>query len=242
LYLCIRKGLQRVAEKLFFLGLIELIRPVVLLYPAWLLISEAVLITKQVQTAEKLEAKSVMQVIKALLVLAATLLQLRIVSLLPGIGYSCLVLGVVCFFISQSDSLLKPLTPLLAENLHKIDQGIDVFTQVQSTFLQRVSSLLDADNVTGVAVPVSVELGVEGEGKGAAAERGRQDREGSGLSAGVKDTGAGPGGAEEEGEEEEEDVGDTLWEEIVQSDAGCDDRVEGVSGLLSTTTGLRKRK
>lgn len=138
-----RKGLRNVGQKLIILGLVEFIRPIVLVYPAWLLLSEASMITKQLQMSEKLEAKSLMAVIKAALLLCAALLQMQVIALVPGIGYSCLVLGVLCYIITQSNAMLKPLTPLLAENLCKLDEGIDVLTALQETFLGRVNSLVE---------------------------------------------------------------------------------------------------
>ena len=126
-----------------FLGIIELIRPAVLIYPAWMLLSEASTITEYINTSETPGTRSVMQVIKAILFLCISLLQLKVVSLVPGIGYPCLGLGIACYFIAQSDSLLKPLTPALADNLYKIDQGIDMLTSVQKKFLSHVNSLVE---------------------------------------------------------------------------------------------------
>lgn len=221
-----RKGLHRVGEKLFLLGLIELIRPVVLLYPVWLLLSEAVLITKQIQTTDKLEAKSVMQVIKALLILGVTLLQIRVVSLLPGIGYSCLALGTGCFALCQSDALLKPATPLLAHNLYKIDQGIDLFTTVQKTFMQQVSLFVEPTSASTTA--------------------------GASTSSGASTTSAPPSSSpspshppphravEEVDDDEEEETMD------IEDDRDCEDNNgDSSSAPLYTptsTTGLRKRK
>lgn len=129
--------------QLLFLGVVELIRPVVLLYPVWLLLSEAALVTNQIQASEKVHAESILGMIKAVLTLCVALLQLRVVSLLPGIGYSCLGLGVACYFVAQSDAMLKPLTPMLADNLHKLHKGVDMITRAQTTFLQRVDALLE---------------------------------------------------------------------------------------------------
>jgi len=139
-----RKGLRNVGQKLIILGIVEFIRPIVLVYPAWLLLSEASLIAKQLQMSEKLEAKSLMAVIKALLLLCAALLQLQVIALVPGIGYPCLGLGVLCYLITQSNAMLKPLTPLLAENLCRLDEGIDVLASLQNSFLSRMNSLVES--------------------------------------------------------------------------------------------------
>ena len=125
------------------MGIIEIIRPFVLLYPVWLLLSEAVSISKQIKESEKPDSKSVVQVLKALLMLGATVLQLYLVSLLPGIGYGCLILAVASYIISHCDTLLKPLTPILADNLQKFDRGIDMFASVQKRFFTRISEFIE---------------------------------------------------------------------------------------------------
>lgn len=75
------------------------------------------------------------------MILAVAVLQLRIIAQLPGLGYTCLALGVSCYILSHCDSLLKPLCPLLAENLVRIDRLLDSFAEVERAFLRNASNI-----------------------------------------------------------------------------------------------------
>jgi hypothetical protein len=114
----LRADLQSIAGRLVIVGVIECIaRPILLAWPLWRLISEAIQLIRAIDEKKGHTPIAVLQLLKSLLLLGAVMQLIRYLDTFRGTGYACGILGLLLLFIQTQDYLIKPYALPLAENL-----------------------------------------------------------------------------------------------------------------------------
>lgn len=120
-----RQALQAAGVRLAALGLVEVVgRPVVMLYPVWLLLQQALLVVKGMETGE-VSPRTVLAALKAVLLLALSSQLLALLALYQGMGYACLLMGGLALAASTSDAHVKALAPIIAPHLAHLDAFLE---------------------------------------------------------------------------------------------------------------------
>lgn len=123
------------------LGLVEVLgRPVMMLYPLYLISKEVMLLAKELQTKKSLNPTSLMQICKIVALLAASMQVLSILSMYSGLGYTCLMLGAAAVLIAASDDLTKAAVPTIAPILSQVDVFVQRISAMEQTALRALSN------------------------------------------------------------------------------------------------------
>ena len=120
-----RRAIQNICLKLGILGLIEFIRPVLLIWPLWLLVMDVLSMVKSLNDKKGLTPQAILQLLKTILLTAVLYMLVYILSLMPGMGFSCLFVAAAGCVLSCEDSILKSLCPVIAPNMAQIQQVMD---------------------------------------------------------------------------------------------------------------------
>lgn len=94
------------------------------------LLAEIALIVQKVNDKSGFSPENLIQLLKSSMLLIVVALFVRIIGLLPGLGYSASILGVFIFIVTSVDPILKLICPYVAPNMAKL-----------STFVQRMEAL-----------------------------------------------------------------------------------------------------
>jgi hypothetical protein len=121
-----KRAIQSICGKLALIGLMEIVRPILLIWPMWLLISEVLVMVKGINEKKGLTPHSVMQLCKTALLAAILYLLVSVMALMPGVGYSCLGVAGLGAVVSSSDPLLKQVCPYIAPNLAAMNEFINL--------------------------------------------------------------------------------------------------------------------
>jgi hypothetical protein len=123
---------------MLIVGLIDVFRASFLVIPLLFLVMELSVIIRNVSTHKQLTFKSIGQIFKSLLLLAAGALFLRLLSLLPGVGLSSAGVGALAILISTNDPTLKVLCPFLAPGIAKISSLLNEINLLDNQFMKSV--------------------------------------------------------------------------------------------------------
>ena len=94
------------------------------------------------QSTTSLTTSNILQFIKTTLLLFIISLIIYVIGMLPGFGYSVLLLGVILLIVSLIDPLLKILCPYLAANFSKISMVLSQLETIERAFMTLTSSLI----------------------------------------------------------------------------------------------------
>lgn len=151
-----RTDLQNIALKLLFLSLIEIARPLVLAWPLLLVLKEALVLTRALESApgDRNVIASGLALVKPLMLLFIVYQITGVLALLSGSGYFFALLGAFILLFQSSDAILKPYVPLIAEHLSPLVAFVDTLHQIESkiTGSERYQS---NSNAPGRTVPTA---------------------------------------------------------------------------------------
>lgn len=150
-----QRALNSVGSKLLFLGLVETIgRPLVTLYPIYLVASKALEIVARMEGrgfGEGFRAKDVADLTKALLLLYACSKLMGILQMYSGVGSACLLVGAAALAAASSAEITKTSAPLLAPYLYRVEQMVNHVAAAEDRVMGAISS-----SPVGGAVPTAV--------------------------------------------------------------------------------------
>ena len=142
----LRNALQNIGLRLTALGLVEVVgRPVVMMYPLWLLLREVLHLVKQIEHKQSISPTTVVTMVKAFLMLYVSSSLVSLLSMYQGMGYTCLALGGLTLMVSQSESHLKQFAPILSPHLTHIDDFLDKLTSIESIALRSFGMAQSSD-------------------------------------------------------------------------------------------------
>ena len=114
--------LRTVGGNLICLGMVELVgRPVMMLYPIYLVVLEGLKLARQLETQHRLTASSVVSITKLIAYVLICYQLLTILSMYSGLGFTALALGVAAVVLASSDQLTKQVAPVVAPHLNHLD-------------------------------------------------------------------------------------------------------------------------
>jgi hypothetical protein len=145
-----RKGLQNVASKLLFVGLVDLFRSTLFILPVLTLLAEIALIIQKVNSKSGFTPETIIKLIKSSLLLIVATITVRTIGMLPGLGYTTSMFAVVLFVISSVDPLLKLACPFVAPNMAQISLFIHKMESLENQITTSVTSLLDRNHPAAV--------------------------------------------------------------------------------------------
>jgi len=119
-----RRALQSIGSKLAAVGLIEIVRPVLLVWPIWMIVTEVLTIVRSVNEKRGLHPDSIIQLCKSAVLLVVVYILIMLVGMMPGLGYSSMLLGAACLMVSSTPALLKHACPYIAPNLAQFQFAI----------------------------------------------------------------------------------------------------------------------
>jgi hypothetical protein len=149
-----RKGLQNVASKLLFVGLVDLFRSTLFILPVLTLLAEIALIVQKVNSKSGFTPENAVKLIKSSLLLIVAAIAVRTIGMLPGLGYSTSMFAIVILVISSVDPLLKLVCPFVAPNMAQISSFITKMESLENQLTSSVASVLDKNHP---AVPIAVD-------------------------------------------------------------------------------------
>lgn len=146
-----KRALTNIGGKLICLGLVEIVgRPIIMLYPLYLVSQEILQIVSDIQlpkeSSTKVSLKSIVNLIKAIVMLYASLQILGVLSMYSGLGYSCLVIGIVSCVISTKEDLIKLTSPIISQYLKQFESLFDKLYIIEANFLSSLSNTLNLES------------------------------------------------------------------------------------------------
>ena len=139
-----QRALSNIGGKLCMLGLVEAVgRPIVMLYPLFLVTQEALKIASEIEVKKYISVKSIMQIAKMLAMLLGVVQLSGILSMYTGLGYTCLAIGCAALFISSNDDLTKSAVPVLAPHMANINLFMDRLYQLESVAVSAFSGTIN---------------------------------------------------------------------------------------------------
>lgn len=150
-----RKGLQSVASKLLFVGLIDFFRSGLFILPILTLLAEIALIVQKINNKSGFSPENIIKLLKSSLLLMVAAMAIRIIGMLPGLGYSTSMLGLLIFIISSVDPLLKLLCPYVAPNMAQLSSFAQRMETLENQVTESVRKILDKEHFTSTVKSVS---------------------------------------------------------------------------------------
>lgn len=133
-------GLRSVGGNLICLGMVEVVgRPVVMLYPIYLVVLEALKITNEIEARGRVSPDIIVRVVKIICLLLVGFQLISILSMYTGLGYSCLLIGGVAVVLASSDELTKSIAPVVAPHLANVDMLFNRLQQIESVTMQTLN-------------------------------------------------------------------------------------------------------
>jgi hypothetical protein len=133
-------------------GLVDVFRSGLFILPILTLLAEIALIIQKVNDKSGFSPQNVIQLIKSSLLLVVVAIAVRIVGMLPGLGYSASLLGVLLFIVSSVDPLLKLVCPYSAPNMAQISAFIVKMETIEN---QLFGAFLDRTKQSTLATPIA---------------------------------------------------------------------------------------
>jgi hypothetical protein len=128
-----RNALQNAGVKLFAIGLVEVIgRPILMLYPIWLLLQQVLVIVKQMEHKQQISPRTLIAIVKAVIMLWLSSYLIQVLAMYQGMGYTSLALGSLALGISSSDSTIKEIAPAIAPHLSGLDKFLDRLSYLET--------------------------------------------------------------------------------------------------------------
>jgi hypothetical protein len=145
-----KRALSNIGGKLVCLGLVEIVgRPIIMLYPLYLVSQEVLQIVSDIQTPKegnnKVSIKSIVNLIKAMVMLYASLQVLGVLAMYSGLGYSCLILGIVSCVISTKEDLIKIASPIISQYLKQFEALFDKLYKIETNVLSSLSNNVNVE-------------------------------------------------------------------------------------------------
>ena len=132
-------GLRSIGGNLICLGMVEVVgRPVVMLYPLYLVALEGLRITNDIEIRGKISPDIIIRVIKIAALLFLGFQLITILSMYAGLGYSCLLIGTAGVVLASNDQLTKIVAPIMAPHLLNLDM---MFEKLQSMEMMAMKAL-----------------------------------------------------------------------------------------------------
>lgn len=132
-------GLRSMGGNLICLGMVEVVgRPVVMLYPLYLVAMEGLKLTNEIEVRGRITPDVIIRVIKIVALLLLGFQLITILSMYPGLGYSCLLIGGVAVTLAASDELTKTIAPVMAPHLFHLDL---IFDRLQRAEMMAMNAL-----------------------------------------------------------------------------------------------------
>lgn len=111
--------------------------------PVLTLLAEIALIVQKVNSKSGFTPQNAVKLIKSSLLLIIAAMAVRIIGMLPGLGYSTSIIAVVILVVSSVDPLLKYACPLVAPNMAQISSFIQKMESLENQLTSSVTSILD---------------------------------------------------------------------------------------------------
>jgi hypothetical protein len=141
-----------VASKLFFVGLVDVFRSGLFILPILTLLAEIALIIQKVNDKSGYSPQNILQLIKSSLLLIVVAVAVRAIGMLPGLGYSASLLGVLIFIISSVDPFLKLACPYVAPHMAQLSSFIGKMETVEN---QLIGAFVDRTNKISHGTPIA---------------------------------------------------------------------------------------
>lgn len=137
-----QQALMSIGGKLCILGLVEAVgRPIIMLYPLFVLTKEALKISTEIETKKKISLQSIIQIGKMLVMLFAVSQLLGILSMYRGLGYTCLALGSAAVFVGCNHELTKSSVPVLAPHMVSVSLFLEQLCRIEGVAVAALSRL-----------------------------------------------------------------------------------------------------
>eukprot|EP01038_Epipyxis_sp_PR26KG_P011914 gene11914-15943_t len=137
----IRAMLQNIGSKCIFLGLIGVVGwPMAMLYPLLRVSQTLFKITQEMEKQKRVSMDSIIDLLKTIAIIFASMQILAIISLYNTMGYFCLFVGSIAVGISSSNSLIKQVAPVIAPHLSQIDIVLSKINTLDQTSLSTLMS------------------------------------------------------------------------------------------------------
>ncbi len=126
-------SLRTIGGNLLCLGMVEVVgRPVMMLYPIYLVCVESTQIAKEFETQRRITPQSILQIAKIFSLLLIGYQLITILSMYTGLGYTCLGLGLCALATASSNSLSKMAAPVLAPHLARLDGMLSQLSRLEN--------------------------------------------------------------------------------------------------------------
>lgn len=130
-------SLRTLGGNLLALGMVEVVgKPVMMLYPIYIVSVEALKLAKEFETSQHVTAQSILKILKIMIFILVGYQLMTILAMYTGLGYTCLAIGGASQIIAQSEELSKQAAPVLAPHLANIDLMFNQLHKLEKVVLK----------------------------------------------------------------------------------------------------------
>lgn len=118
-----QSSLRSIGGSLIALGMVEVVgRPVVMLYPVYMVIMQALKLSKEIEmNHNRITVQQYLQIFKIGVYFAFAYLLLTVLAMYTGLGYTCLLIGGGSVLVASNDEFTKQAAPVIAPHMVNID-------------------------------------------------------------------------------------------------------------------------
>jgi hypothetical protein len=121
-------------------------RPVMMLYPIYYLLLEAVALSNEIETRHR-EGRNritpgiLLQIFKIIFLFFGAFQLMRLLSMYTGLGYTCLFIGAAAVFTASNDELTKSVAPVVAPHMVALDRLLYSLKYFEDGAMARMNAL-----------------------------------------------------------------------------------------------------